>query len=72
MKSTWKAIIKEKSEKRMNREIQQKTAANNNIQHGIHNKHDKQRNGGHGNDTRQNVEENIQSTSINPILGVTD
>ena len=47
-------------------------AANNNIQHGIHNKHDKQRNGGHGNDTRQNVEENIQSTSINPILGVTD
>ena len=46
--------------------------ANNNIQHGIHNKHDKQRNGGHGNDTRQNVEDNIQSTSINPILGVTD
>ena len=28
--------------------------------------------GNHGNDTRQNVEENIQSTSINPILGVTD
>ena len=29
-------------------------------------------NGGHGNDTRENVEENIHSTSINPILGVTD
>ena len=34
-------------------------AANNNIQHGIHSKHGKQRNRGHGNDTRQNVEENI-------------
>ena len=32
----------------------------------------KQRNGGHGNDTRQNVAENIQRTSINPIPGVTD
>ena len=32
----------------------------NNIQHGIHNKHDKQRNGGHGNDTRQNVADYIQ------------
>ena len=47
-------------------------AANNNIQHGIHNKNDKQINVGHGNDTRQNVAVNIQHTSINPIMGVTD
>ena len=43
--------------------------AKNTIHHGIHNK---QRNGRHGNDTRQNVAENIQCTSINPILRVTD
>ena len=35
-------------------------------------KHDKRRNGGNGNDTWHNVEENIQRTSINPIRGVTD
>ena len=31
MKSTWKAIIKEKSEERMNREIQQKTTTIKNL-----------------------------------------
>ena len=44
-------------------------AANNNIQHENQNK---QGNAGIGNDTRQNVAENIQRTSINSILGVTD